>query len=312
MRNGFGVVGVLGALALLPACGNGRGLEGDRVLAVVNGSTITEATFAQEAEALPPYVRPIVETPEGRAQFLESLVTRDLLLQEALRRGIDRRPKVRDRIEMARRSVILETLLREVAEKAPGLSDAALRKHYDANRANFEVGERVAVKHLLLKDRGRADAIAARAKKGEPFDKLKAEMSAEQGENSADLGFIERGRFIKEFEQAAFGAAPGSIVGPVRTAYGYHVLWVGEKRAAGIQPFEEVRERIVSDLRDQTQREAFEGLVAELRKQARVRILAVPPGRERPAERNPLSSGRSGAPLSAPAAPTPAPRAGGR
>jgi peptidyl-prolyl cis-trans isomerase C len=123
------------------ACGNapGSGPQG-KALAVVNGEPLTEATLRKEVENLPPYVRPILETAAGRAQFLESVITRDLLMREALRRGIDRRPEVADRIAMARKSIVLEALLRDVAEKASGLSDAALREIYDANPASHRVG----------------------------------------------------------------------------------------------------------------------------------------------------------------------------
>jgi len=274
------------AAAAAAACGERGALKEGKVLAVVNGSAITEAAFEREVAALPPYVRPIVESPAGRAQFLESLVTRDLLLQEALRRGIDARPEVRARIEMARRSIVLEALLREVAERAPGLSEPALRKYYEQNRAQFEAGERVGVRHLLFKEKERAEQVAERARRGESFEKLAGEIRADRGENSADLGLVERGRYIKEFEQAAFSARERSVVGPVRTAYGYHVLWVGERKAPGVQPFEEVREKIAAELRDQAQREAFERLVADLRRRSEVRIVMRPPVPEAPAERN--------------------------
>ena len=120
----------------------------------------------KEVENLPPYVRPILETAAGRAQFLESVITRDLLMREALRRGIDRRPEVADRIGMARKSIVLEALLRDVAEKAPGLSDAALRKIYDANPALHQVGERVRVSHMLFREKARALEILVARRRG--------------------------------------------------------------------------------------------------------------------------------------------------
>ena len=88
---------------------------------MVNGEPLTEATLLKEVGESSPYVRPILETAAGGAQFLESVITRDLLMREALRRGIDRRPEVADRIAMARKSIVLGgALLRDVAEKAPG------------------------------------------------------------------------------------------------------------------------------------------------------------------------------------------------
>lgn len=282
------------------ACGNvpGSGQQG-KTLAVVDGDPITEATLLKEVENLPPYVRPILETAAGRAQFLESVITRDLLMREALRRGIDRRPEVADRIAMARKSIILEALLRDVAEKAPGLSDAALRKIYDANPGLHQVGERVRVSHMLFRGKARALEILGRAKAGEPFEALMKEVSATNGEVAADLGEIERGNFVKEFEAPAFAAVPGEVTGPVKTTYGYHVIKVYSKSPAGTISFEEMKPKLLAEQREQAQRDAFEALITDLRKQAMVRVLYKPEG-------PPVSPGAQ-APGTAPAAPKAAP-----
>ncbi len=279
------------------ACGNspGNGPQG-KVLAVVDGESLTEATLMKEVENLPPYVRPILETSAGRAQFLESVITRNLLMREALRRGIDRRPAVADRIAMARKSIVLEALLRDVAEKAPGLSDEALRKIYDEDPAMHQVGERVRVSHMLFRDKARALEILRRAKAGEPFETLMKEVAARNGEVAADLGEIERGNFVKEFETAAFATPPGEVTGPVQTTYGYHVIKVYSKSPAGAISFEEMKPKLVAEQREQAQRDAFEGLIAGLRKQATVRVLYKPEG-------PPVSTGAPAPGTAAPAAP---------
>jgi peptidyl-prolyl cis-trans isomerase C len=263
------------------ACGSGEKKEPDAVLAVVDGDRITESTFRREAENLPPYIRPIVETPAGRMQFLDSLITRDLLLREALRRGLDRRDEVRSRLDQARKSILLETLLRDVAEKAPGMSDEEIRKYYEENKASFEEGERVRVRHILFKGEEQAAIVARRAKKGEPFEELMRGAEADGG-TTADLGLIERGAYDKEFEKAAFDAPQNSIVGPVKTIYGYHVLQVLEKQPPGLPPFEGVKEKIAADLREVSQREAFDNLVNGLKKQAKITLKAAPAAEERP------------------------------
>ena len=259
------------AVPCLFACGSAEKKEKDVVLAVVDGDRITESMFRKEAENLPPYIRPIVETQAGRKQFLDSLISRDLLMREALRRGLERQRSVRERLEQARKSILLETLLREVAENSPGLSEEALRKYYEQNRESLKEGERVRVRHILFKDERQAEEVADKARKGYPFEELMAEAEAAGG-TTADLGLIERGGYDKEFEEAAFGAGENSITGPVKTVYGYHVLQVLEKRPAGLPPFEEVRGKIAADLREAVQREAFENLVDGLKKRAEIRL----------------------------------------
>lgn len=249
-----------------------EGKKGEgRTLAVVNGEKITEAALVREAKTLPPYLQPILDTPGGRIQLLDGMITRDLLMREAVRRGVDRLPEVQEKLAQARRSIVLEALLREVTEK-DAVSDEALRKFYNDNTASFKVGERVRVKHVLFKDRDTAAAVAAKAKAGEPFDALMKAAAAEGG-TSADLGFIEKGSFVKEFEDASFAAAPGSVVGPVKTTYGFHVIRVEEKRPAGTRSFDEVRGQLAGELREQVQREAFDRLVQRLKKEGKVRLM---------------------------------------
>jgi parvulin-like peptidyl-prolyl isomerase len=100
---------------------------------------------------------------------------------------------------------------------------------------------------------------------------------------------------VKEFEAAAFAAAPGVATGPVKTTYGYHVIKVYAKLPAGVRSFEEVKPKLLTEQREQAQRDAFEVLIADLRKQATVRVLYKP-------EAPPVSPGAQ-APGTAPAAP---------
>lgn len=272
MRTWFGVL-VLATLtaASLVGCQRQESKRADAVLATVDGVQITESTFQKEAQNLPPAVRPLVTTPSGRAQFVDSLIVRELLLREALRRGIERRPEVRDRLEQARRSILLETLLRDVSDNAAAVSDNAVRAYYEKNKAEFATGERVRVRHIVFAKKDVAEIIARKAKKGTPFKEL-MQISQMAGATAADLGLIERGAYDKAFEKAVFGAPANSIVGPVKTAYGYHVIQVLDKRPAGVPAFEEVKDKIAAELKETTVRGAFDSLVTGLKKQAEIHV----------------------------------------
>ncbi|HYF01819.1 MAG TPA: peptidylprolyl isomerase [Patescibacteria group bacterium] len=98
--------------------------------------------------------------------------------------------------------------------------------------------EVVKASHILInfgnnKDSAKAEAnkILARAKKGEEFGMLASEFSQDKGSavQGGDLGFFPKGQMVKPFEEAAFAAAPGSIVGPVESQFGYHIINVKEK-----------------------------------------------------------------------------------
>lgn len=77
----------------------------------------------------------------------------------------------------------------------------------------------------------KADEILARVKAGEDFGTLASQLSQEPNANQSrgELGWFGKGTMVKEFEDAAFNNAPGSIIGPVKTTFGYHIIKVEGK-----------------------------------------------------------------------------------
>ena len=100
------------------------------------------------------------------------------------------------------------------------------------------------------------------------FQKLAEEYSrAPEAKNDrGELGFIGRDRFVAEFTDPAFAAKEGSIIGPIHTVYGYHVIKVIEKRPGKPLEFNEVEIRARELLRAELTRE----YASSLRKQAQV------------------------------------------
>lgn len=150
------------------------------------------------------------------------------------------------------------TLLRDQIDVA----EEELRSYYENNQDDFEREEQVRARHILLRTGPERDLAAAtelagelkrRAEAGEDFGDLAREYSDDtsNAERGGDLGFFGRGAMVEPFEEAAFGAEPGSVVGPVETDFGVHVIEVQARRPGGVQPFEQVqaviRARLVNE-----------------------------------------------------------------
>jgi peptidyl-prolyl cis-trans isomerase C len=73
---------------------------------------------------------------------------------------------------------------------------------------------------------------------------------------------------VSEFTDAAFAAGNGEIVGPVKTAYGYHIIKVIKKSPGKPLAYSEVELRVKSEL----QKQLTENYVAKLRKTAKIEI----------------------------------------
>ena len=128
---------------------------------------------------------------------------------------------------------------------------------------NKRDGENPVVKasHILVnfnqnKDSAKAEAesILKRAKGGEDFATLARELSQDQGsgQQGGDLGWFGKGKMVKEFEDAALSAAKGSIVGPVESQFGYHIIKVDDKSTTEISYSEIKVEIYLSDITKNT------------------------------------------------------------
>ena len=159
--------------------------------------------------------------------------------------------------EVRLRFVVLarEDLAAEI-EVPPGTLEA----RYEARRAGFTVEEQRRVSHILVADEEGDDAAVARAQElrdrivaGAPFDEVAREASEDPGsaDLGGDLGFAGRGIWDPAFEAAAFSLGLGELSEPVRSEFGVHLLRVQDIRESRTRAFDEVREELEREYRDE-------------------------------------------------------------
>ena len=151
---------------------------------------------------------------------------------------------------------------------------------YNSRKNDFQVTERVKARHILLKTEGttealvkpKADALLKQLKAGGDFAKLAKENSNDPGSatQGGDLGFLVKGQTVPEFEKSAFSLKPGEISDLVKTQYGFHIIQVQQHDQPQIQPFEQVKNQIMLDIRQRSANQMMEktadATVAALRK----------------------------------------------
>jgi peptidyl-prolyl cis-trans isomerase D len=147
----------------------------------------------------------------------------------------------------------------------PQISDAEVQAYYNQHQAQFQVKEQVKVRHILIAVPSGADSktdAAAKAKAedllkqikgGANFADLASKNSDDPGSKTAggELGWLDRGRTVPEFDKVAFTLAPGQTSDLVKTQFGYHILQVEEKKTAHLRPLSEVKAEIVPILEQQ-------------------------------------------------------------
>lgn len=244
-----------------------------QVLADVNGSTITTGDYAREVKNLPEYLKAMADTPQGRKEMLDTMVIRELILQQASKDGIDKGPEIEEKLQDLKKRIIVEAYLKKKVESDSQVSDEELKKFYDKNIDKFKAGEQIKASHILVKTEKEAKDILAQIKAGGNFEELAKKNSVDSSAaKGGDLGWFGKGAMVPAFEKAALALKEGAVSGVVKSDFGYHIIKLTGKRAAGVRPFEEVKEQIKAAVMPSKQQEIFQKIKDELKKTAKISI----------------------------------------
>ncbi|HEY5974081.1 MAG TPA: peptidylprolyl isomerase [Geobacteraceae bacterium] len=253
--------------------GKKEGKAAGPVLAEVGSSVITVDDFKKELENLPPYLKPMTDTAEGKKEMLETMIIRELIMQQAEKDGIDKSQAVADKLADLKKRVVVEAYLKKKVEEQAKVSDEELQKFYDQNKDKFKTGDEVKASHILVKSEKDAQDILAKLKSGGNFEELAKKYSTDgAAAKGGDLGWFGKGSMIPEFEKVAFTLKEGETSGIVKTKFGYHIIKLTGKRAAGARTFAEVKDQIKAAVSPSKQQEVFQKLKEDLKKNGKYTI----------------------------------------
>lgn len=148
-----------------------------------------------------------------------------------------------------------------------------LESLYKSNERDYNKPAQVQASHILLKaDEKNAQQVLAEAKKirsqvtPQNFAKLANQYTQDPSGKGkgGSLGWFSKGRMVPEFEKAAFNAKPGTIVGPIKTQFGQHIIYIKAKKAAINTPFEQVKNELAKKHLQKTDRKALNEKVKSL------------------------------------------------
>ena len=89
----------------------------------------------------------------------------------------------------------------------------------------------VKASHLLVKTEEEALKLKEEIAAGKEFAKAAMEVSlCPSGQNGGDLGYFTKGQMVKEFEDAAFSMEIGEVSNPIKTQFGYHLIYLTDKK----------------------------------------------------------------------------------
>ena len=224
----------------------------DYVIMKVGGEKIRKSEVEELWNGLfPPGTAPDFESFDEKVKqnILRNLASERLLYKEATSVGVQNSQEVKDRIEAKKRDIIVDVFLRK---KSEGLvSDEQVKEEYDSLAEELKDAEEIKARHILVEEEDKAKELAEKLQDdADDFEDLAKEHSIDKASAAVggDLGYFGKDRMVPEFAEAAFALKDDEVSDPVKTAFGWHIIMVEERRPVKVPSFAEVKEKLKADL----------------------------------------------------------------
>ena len=254
------------------------------VMMKVNNQDVSSAEVQHMWEGLfPAGQAPAFDTvkPEVKERILRAVMAEKVLYGEALKQGVDKSPKLTAQLDEMKKKLIVRTYLD--SKTADSISDAELKKEYDALVAASKDEKQIRARHILLATEEDAKEAKKKIDSGKSFEEVARDYSKDPGsaKQGGDLGTFTRDKMVKEFGDAAFAMKKGEVSGPVKSAFGWHIIKVEEISKIAAPTFNEVKDQIRAKL----QEKKLSDFIGSLVKAADVKVFDAK-GKEVPFDRN--------------------------
>jgi parvulin-like peptidyl-prolyl isomerase len=195
---------------------------------------------------------------EFRRQVLDQLVAKELIYTDAKKTGVLNSSEFKDEYqkvqEKVKKEIAVQIWQKNQLDKVT-VSSSDLKKYYDENKAEFKEPESVRARHILVKTKEEAETLLKDLKlKGQELEDKFIELAKEKsvgpsGPKGGDLGYFAKGQMVPEFNDKVFSMKVGTVSEPVKTQFGYHLIYLEDKKAAQNLSFDEVKSFIEQRLK---------------------------------------------------------------
>jgi len=258
-------------------------LTASDILVTVNGKNITkqEAEIFVNASSPQAHFSTLDKTQQD--MIVDRLVEKTLFTELASKEGIDKKPEFQRNMKKIKEELLVNMWMKEQMDNAV-VSDSEAKTFYEKNAEKFKQKDSVHARHILVKDEKTAQTLIDEMKdlKGDALktkfiELAKSKSTGPSGPKGGDLGSFTKGQMVPEFSKAVWALNVGDITKvPVKTQFGYHVIYLEDKKPASSVPYEQVKDKIVATLKQKQ----FATKVAEVAKELKSKATIVKPTTE--------------------------------
>ena len=244
------------------------------VVALVNGRAITQTEFDLRWDELSKATRSRYEKEGGKRKFLDELITRELLMQEARRRGLDQDDAIRDKTQRYKEQLILDELLKDKLQSKVELTQAELNAYYEKHAGELLDPLKANISLMLLPNVYAARDLEAQVNRGGNFAKFAQRYSIDEKTKlkGGELGPYRKGLVLPQVDAVIHTLKLGMVSAPIKTDSGYYLVMLTPLDETVIQADLAKQERLRQELLADKRRKQFEEVIADIRANAAVRF----------------------------------------
>jgi peptidyl-prolyl cis-trans isomerase C len=244
------------------------------IVALVNGRAITQTEFDIHWRELSEATRARYTREGGKRQFLDELITRELFMQEARRRGLDQNDMIRDKTQRYKEQLILDELLKDKLQSKVEITKEELDAYYEAHANELLDPLKVQVWLMLLPNFPAAKDLETQVNRGGSFAGFAKRYSIHEQSKAkgGDLGPYRRGLVIPEVDAVIRTLKPGLVSAPIKTESGYYLVMTTPLDKEIIQTDLATQERLRQELLADKRRKRFEEVITDIRANATIRL----------------------------------------
>ena len=247
------------------------------ILVTVNGKNVTKQDAEQFVAAAQPNVH-FAQLKKNEQQMIKDRLVEKILFTElAKKEGVENKPEFKAAMEKIKEELLVNMWMKLQLDSAI-VSDSEAKEFYEKNKAKFLQPETMHARHILVKTEKEALDIIKKLKvhKGEKLkmqfiELAKAKSTGPSASKGGDLGTFSKGQMVPEFSKAAGALKKGEMtIKPVKTQFGYHIIYLEEKTASKPVSYEQVKDKIIASLKQKQFAMKVAEVAKELKSKAKI------------------------------------------
>ena len=253
-----------------------------KTLVTVNGKAITQADV--NTELMSATQGRVNQIPAARLamfkkQVLQQLIGKEIIFDNAKKSGILNSPEYKTEynklLNRMKKELAIQVWQKKLLDSIK-ITNKELKDYYKKNKDEFNEKESVHARHILVKTKAEAEKIISELKglsgqklKEKFIELAKKDSTGPSGPKGGDLGYFAQGQMVPAFNSKVFSMKKGTItLTPVKTQFGYHVIYLEDKKPAMTRTFNQVKTFIEQRLKMEKFKKVFKQKMDKLQKNA--------------------------------------------